>query len=63
MVEAALLFDMEFQHLRQELLLLKVDWCKQSVQDSMQEIDDVMREVTRRKTGPPPFMLERGPSV
>jgi len=44
-VEAALLFDMEFQHLKQELLLLKVDWCEQSVQ----EIDGVMREVTRHK--------------
>jgi hypothetical protein len=48
-VEAALLFDMEFLHLKQELLLLNVDWCEQSVQDSMQEIDGVMREVARRK--------------
>lgn len=39
MVEAALLFDMEFQRLKkQALLLLKMDWCEQPVQDSMQEM-------------------------
>lgn len=37
-VEAALLFDLEFRHLKEQELLLKMDWQGESMEASMWEL-------------------------